>query len=235
MDWIPTIADRGGPLYLRIVSALSDDIGAGRLHHGQQLPTHRTLAAALGVDLTTVTRAYTEARRQGLTEARVGRGTFVKAGTSQQARQAIPPGIDLSMNLPPQPAEADLAGRLAKAFGELRADAGLETYLNYQQPGGTRSERNTAAEWLQFLVPGVTADRLVIAPGTQSALFCLLLNLVRAGRQHFHRGVDLPGTESRRRGTGHKPHRRRDGCGRHRAGGAGARLPPDTARLRSSI
>ena len=80
MDWIPTIADRGGPLYLRIVSALSDDIAAGRLHHGQPLPTHRALAAALGVDLTTVTRAYTEARRQGLTEARVGRGTFVKAG-----------------------------------------------------------------------------------------------------------------------------------------------------------
>ena len=119
---MPTIADRGGPLYLRIVSALSDDIAAGRLHQGQLLPTHRTLAAALGVDLTTVTRAYTEARRLGLTEAQVGRGTFVKAGPSQQARQAMSPGIDLSMNLPPQPAEADLTGRLAKAFGELRAD-----------------------------------------------------------------------------------------------------------------
>ena len=160
MDWIPTISDRGGPLYLRIVSALSDDIAAGRLHQGQLLPTHRTLAAALGVDLTTVTRAYTEARRQGLTDARVGRGTFVKAGAAQQGRQAVSPGIDLSMNLPPQPPEADLTGRLAKTFGEVRADPGLESYLNYQQPGGTRGERNTAAEWLQFLVPGVTGDRL---------------------------------------------------------------------------
>ena len=100
---------------------------------GSMLPTHRALAAALGIDLTTVTRAYTEARRQGLTEARVGRGTFVKAGLSQPGRQAVPPGIDLSMNLPPQPPEADLARRLAKAFGELRADASLESYLNYQQ------------------------------------------------------------------------------------------------------
>src|SRR3972149_1571277 len=106
MDWMPTIADRGGPLYLRIVSALSDDIAAGRLHQGQLLPTHRTLAAALGGDLRTVPRAYAEARRLGLTEARVGPGTFVKAGPSQPARQAMSPGIDLSMNLPPQPAEA---------------------------------------------------------------------------------------------------------------------------------
>ena len=196
MDWIPTITDRGGPLYLRIVSALSDDISAGRLHHGQQLPTHRALAAALGVDLTTVTRAYTEARRQGLTEARVGRGTFVKAGPSQPGRQAIPPGIDLSMNLPPQPPEADLAGRLAKAFGELRADASLESYLNYQQAGGTRSERNTAAEWLQFLVPGVTGDRLVIVPGTQSALFCLLLSLVAPGDSIFTEALTYPGLKA---------------------------------------
>src|SRR6185436_5570908 len=103
MDWVPTISDRGGPLYLRIVNALSDDIAAGRLHQGQTLPTHRTLAALLRVDLTTVTRAYTQARRLGLTEALVGRGTFVKAGLSPQNRQAIAPGIDLSMNIPPQP------------------------------------------------------------------------------------------------------------------------------------
>jgi DNA-binding transcriptional MocR family regulator len=196
MDWIPTIADRGGPLYLRIVGALSDDIGAGRLHHGQLLPTHRALAAALGVDLTTVTRAYTEARRQGLTEARVGRGTFVKAGLSPPTRQAVPPGIDLSMNLPPQPVEADLAGRLARAFGALRNDASLESYLNYQQPGGTQSERNTAAEWLQFLAPDVTADRLVIVPGTQSALFCLLLNLVAPGDSIFTEALTYPGLKA---------------------------------------
>ena len=91
---------------MRIVSALADDIAAGRLHQGQLLPTHRTLARALGLDLTTVTRAYTEARRQGLTEAMVGRGTFVKAAPSQQVRQALAPGIDLSMNLPPQPHDA---------------------------------------------------------------------------------------------------------------------------------
>jgi hypothetical protein len=65
----PTIADRTGPLYLRIVDALASDIGCGRLRRGQALPTHRTLAKTLGIDLTTVTRAYAEARQRGLVEA----------------------------------------------------------------------------------------------------------------------------------------------------------------------
>jgi DNA-binding transcriptional MocR family regulator len=196
MDWIPTISDRSGPLYLRIVTALADDIAAGRLHQGQALPTHRTLAASLGIDLTTVTRAYTEARRQGLTEAHVGRGTFVKAGMPAHARHAPPPGIDLSMNIPPQPAEADLSARLAKAFGELRTEGRLEAHLNYQQPGGTRSERGIAAEWLQHLLPGVTPERLILAPGTQAALFSLLLANTSPGESIFTESLTYPGLKS---------------------------------------
>ena len=41
------------------------EIASGRLVRGQRLPTHRALATALGIDLTTVTRAYGEARRRG--------------------------------------------------------------------------------------------------------------------------------------------------------------------------
>ncbi len=100
------------------------------------------------------------------------------------------------MNLPPQPQDADLTGRLAKTFGEVRADPGLESYLNYQQPGGTRAERNTAADWLQFLVPGITSDRLIIAPGTQSALFCLLLTLTSPGDSIFTEALTYPGLKA---------------------------------------
>ena len=92
MDWIPTLGDRQGPVYRRIIEALTEDIASGRLRRGQQLPTHRALAKALRVDLTTVTRAYTEARRCGLTEARVGQGTFV-AETIAHMRHANRPGM----------------------------------------------------------------------------------------------------------------------------------------------
>src|ERR1700681_4009735 len=100
MDWVPTIADRTGPLYLQIVDALASDIHRGRLSPGQVLPPHRALAKALGIDLTTVTRAYAEARRRGLTEARVGQGTFVAESLSHPRHAGAPrPEFDLSMNL----------------------------------------------------------------------------------------------------------------------------------------
>jgi DNA-binding transcriptional regulator YhcF (GntR family) len=107
MDWLPTLSERQGPVFLRIVDALAADIASGRLVRGQQIPTHRALASALDVDLTTVTRAYGEARRRGLLEAQVGRGTFVSETTARAAGN-IPfqVKIDLSMNLPPQPVEA---------------------------------------------------------------------------------------------------------------------------------
>ena len=76
-----------------------------------------------------MTRTYNEARRRGLTEARVGQGTFVAESRVACAARGRRPGMtfDLSMNLPPEPVEADLEGRLARAFDELRADDGLET------------------------------------------------------------------------------------------------------------
>jgi len=204
MDWTPTIADRQGPLYQRIVNALAEDIAAGRLHQGEALPTHRALAGRLGVDLTTVTRAYAEARRQGLTEATVGRGTFVKAQPGALARAT--PGIDLSMNLPPQPSEANLDGRLAKTLADIRADSGLAAYLTYQQPGGTASERQVAAEWLKPLVPGVTPDRIVIAPGTQAALYALLLAHAPSGATILTERLTYPGLKAAAAAAGCRLH-----------------------------
>lgn len=196
MEWKPTISDRQGPLYQRIVAALADDISSGHLRQGQGLPTHRALAKALSVDLTTVTRAYAEAHRQGLTEATVGRGTFVKARPERSLRPSTSPGIDLSMNLPPLPPEADLDGRLAQTIAEVRADTGLSPYLTYQQPGGTAAERQAAADWMQTLVPGVTPDRIVLAPGTQAALYCMLLSHVAPGETVLTERLTYPGLKA---------------------------------------
>src|SRR5436190_454695 len=82
-DWTPDLRQARGPRYLAIADALAADLAAGRLRPGQWLPTHRALADTLGVDLTTVSRAYKEAQRRGLTEAVVGRGTFVREAAAQ--------------------------------------------------------------------------------------------------------------------------------------------------------
>ncbi|SJZ75773.1 DNA-binding transcriptional regulator, MocR family, contains an aminotransferase domain [Enhydrobacter aerosaccus] len=182
MDWRPTLNDRRGPVYEGIVEALAADIASGRLHRGQRLPTHRALAQALGIDLTTVTRAYGEAHRRGLTEARVGQGTFV-AESRLHAPRAAAAGIefDLSMNLPPEPVEADLEGRIMRGLQGLQRDYGLSDFMSYQPAGGSEQDRAVAATWLKRRVATAHADTLLVLPGTQTALMCLLLTLTKPG------------------------------------------------------
>src|SRR5262245_53514094 len=160
MDWLPTLSEWHGPAFTRIVDALAADIASGRLVRGQQLPTHRALANALGLDLTTVTRAYGEARRRGLIEAQVGRGTFVSETTARAAQDnPFEVKIDLSMNVPPQPVEANLDVRIAQGLAAIQEGTGFSVYLNYQRPGGSDDERAVAATWLRTRVPHASAER----------------------------------------------------------------------------
>ncbi|WP_422010869.1 PLP-dependent aminotransferase family protein [Reyranella sp.] len=196
MDWSPTL-DTGGPVYEGIVEALERDIVSGRLHRGQRLPTHRALASFLNVDLTTVTRAYNEARRRGLTDARVGQGTFVAENRMRPAtRAAAGIDVDLSMNLPPSPIEADLEGRIMRGLAALQRDHGFSDLLSYQQAGGSAVDRGIAADWLRRRVPTIEADRLVISPGTQSALMALLLAVTRPGDVVLTDRLTYPGFRS---------------------------------------
>lgn len=202
MDWIPTLSDREGPVYQRIVEALTADIASGRLRRGQQLPTHRALAKALGIDLTTATRAYTEAQRRGLTEARVGQGTFVAESMSQGRHAAPQPEFDLSMNLPPQPLEADLEGRLTRSVAAIQRETGFSAHLNYREPGGTKAEREIAAGWLRSRIAGVHGEQLVICPGTQNALFNLLITLTSPGDVVLTEALTYPGMKAAAAYTG---------------------------------
>lgn len=197
MDWLPTIHEGSGPVYRRIVDALSADIANGRLRRGQQLPTHRALAQSLGLDLTTVTRAYGEARRRGLLDARVGRGTFVSETTTRATVDLPHPvKIDLSMNVPPQPVEANLDVRIAQGLASIQKDAGFSTFLNYQRPGGCDEDRDTAATWLRARIPKAHADRLVIFPGSQSAIFNALLSLTSPGDVVLTEALTYPGVRA---------------------------------------
>src|SRR5690242_21791496 len=150
MDWLPTISDGAGPKYRQITAAIEADIASGLLRRGQQMPTHRELAAALGIDLTTVTRAYSDARHRGLLDARVGQGTFVSETTARAAPD-MPESvsIDLSMNVPPQPLEAALDARIERVFAQIHKREGFSAHLNYQDPGGSEQDRDAAATWLR--------------------------------------------------------------------------------------
>lgn len=200
MDWLPTLSDRAGPAYQRILDALVADIAAGRLRRGQQLPTHRALAKALGIDVTTVTRAYREAQSRGLTEARVGQGTFIADAPHRTGatptRVPTHPDFDLSMNLPPHPPEADLEGRIARGIAALEREHGFSAYLNYAESGGSLRDRGVAADWLRPRIAEANADRLAICPGTQAALCATLLALTAPGDVMLTDRLTYPGIKA---------------------------------------
>src|SRR5688500_3608553 len=114
LSWMPQLEKGSGPKYRVIAEALLADVRSGRLKPGYRLPPQRQLAKELGVDLTTVTRAFNEARRMGLIEANTGSGSYVRRGNPdrEEVAPAGLPIIDLSMNMPPQPHEAKLRERI---------------------------------------------------------------------------------------------------------------------------
>lgn len=180
-SWVPHI-DRGKPVYLAIADAIADDVRSGRLSRGGRLPAQRALAAALGVDLTTVTRAYNEARRRGLLGATVGRGSFIAPNPAVRpfgAASGAP--LDLTMNLPPQFEDRGLVKRMWRGFSDLEARGGLPLLLRYQDPGGSGEDRAAGAQWLAERIAGLTAERTLVAAGAQAALLAVIGALANPG------------------------------------------------------
>jgi DNA-binding transcriptional MocR family regulator len=190
-SWMPALHRGGGPVYLAIAEAIAADIAAGRLRPGTRLPPQRSLAEALGIDFTTVTRAYAEARKRGLVEGRVGQGTYIRLRQKQTA-PASGRLVDVSMNLPPRFEDAALNARMQAGIEEV-AGEGLDLIFAYQDPGGAEWDRGAGAQWLQPRLPGVAADRIAICPGTQGALVAALALLAARGDTVCVEALAYPG------------------------------------------
>ena len=144
-SWRPRLADGGQLKSVGIVDTLEADIRAGRVAPGARLPPQRAIAEALGVDLTTVTRAFNEARRRGLIDAKAGRGTFVRrivegGGSELHAT----PAVDLSLNIPPQPAAAHLQHLIPETIADLLSSEQGMLHLRYQESAGSVPDRVAA-------------------------------------------------------------------------------------------
>jgi DNA-binding transcriptional regulator YhcF (GntR family) len=85
-DWTPNLATSGKPRYLAIADAIAEGIRSGRLTAADRLPPQRKLARRLDINFTTVARGYLEARKRGLIESHVGRGTFVRSSARRRHR-----------------------------------------------------------------------------------------------------------------------------------------------------
>lgn len=71
------VLDSGQPIYHQIRDQIRAHVLAGWLRPGEQLPTVRAMAVALGINPQTVGRAYGELEAEGLVSDEEGSGTFV--------------------------------------------------------------------------------------------------------------------------------------------------------------
>lgn len=67
----------GTPFYRQIIDQIRFGIATGQLKTGEQLPTVRSLAVDLKVNLNTVAKAYRELEIQNVLETHQGTGTFI--------------------------------------------------------------------------------------------------------------------------------------------------------------
>lgn len=192
--WVPNVASRDKPVYLAIADALAEDIRAGRLTAGQRLPPQRQLAEIMGIDFTTVSRAYVEARHRGLIDARVGQGTFVRAPERPAPPAETGPRlVDMTMNQPPLPADPALLERLREGMAAAVGGFGLRDLLHYPGAGDAREDRAAGVRWLAGRLPGLPVERILVTPGTQGALLALLTALTRPGDTVCAEALAYPG------------------------------------------
>lgn len=168
--WLRRIDALDGPAYRRIAQALENAVAEGELAPGDQIMAQREVARIVGIDFTTVTRAYALARERGLIEGTTGRGTFIRSRTIEDEAGLV----DLSMNLPPPPAGLNLAALLRETTGAILARTDPATLMAYHPGAGSLAQRTAGAAWLAPGLGEVDPARVVLASGAQTALTALL-------------------------------------------------------------
>jgi DNA-binding transcriptional MocR family regulator len=174
--WFPRLAMNGGPRFLQIADALQAAVVDGSLKPGDRLPPQRQLAAQLDVDLTTITRAYDEAKRRNLLEGRGARGTYVAA-----PKVELTSILDLSMNTPPPPDGVDFDDMLKQGLSQVLMRADNALLMTYHLGGGSDADREAGARWLEPMFGDLDPRQVVVCPGAQAAIAALILALTEPG------------------------------------------------------
>ncbi len=77
------------PIYEQIEEQIRAMIISGELKAGDALPSMRLLARELRISIITTKRAYEDLEREGYIESFTGRGSFVKAVSSERMRETL--------------------------------------------------------------------------------------------------------------------------------------------------
>ncbi|HSV21202.1 MAG TPA: PLP-dependent aminotransferase family protein [Casimicrobiaceae bacterium] len=177
--WLPRLRRTSGAKYISLFDAINEAIAHGDLKGGERLPTQRDLAAMLGVNIATVSKAIAEAGRRGLLLTRRGGGTFVAPPHHGGPRDAAPDAVvDLSINVPPM---SPVRSILEQAMAGLSRNAGTDALFGYSPVGGKHQDRDVAAQWLAARGVAASPEDLILTQGAYEGLFAALTALARPG------------------------------------------------------
>jgi DNA-binding transcriptional MocR family regulator len=179
--------------YLEVSRNLEEQVRSGQYPPGSRLPPQRDLAVELGINVSTVSRAYKELQARGLIVASKRRGSIVTGGampavkTPVQNNAASVGGdrntvIDLTVN---RPATGEFLAELARTMAVISRDPRFPETQEYQPPQGPDWARAAGAQWIA--APGFTPtpDQVVVTSGAQHGLYAVLSSLMG------HEGVIL--------------------------------------------
>jgi DNA-binding transcriptional MocR family regulator len=180
-NWLNVINRGDGAKYIAIADALAAAIESGELRPGERLPAQRALARQLGVDLTTVTKAYGLARRSGLIEGAGKLGSFVRNDIA--APRFGETASEMGMNVPPQPGFNLLPEAIRTGTAALLRAGRHSPILQYQPSLGNIADRVAAA--VAFREIGLTAapEDIAITAGAQHALHAIFAQCLVRGQR----------------------------------------------------
>lgn len=188
----------------QIVKLILQRIEDGDLAPGDRLPTHRDMAWFNECSVGTITRAYAELERRGVTYGQVGRGTYI-FGTDEDkdeiGRGAFMPTdshvlsepgitIDLSLNSFYHP---KLGKRYQAVFERMALHAPQSGYRGYFDARGRPNDQHFAAQWLEPLIGPVVEKQIVITQGAQSGLYLSMATLTSPGDSIATEAFGYPG------------------------------------------
>ena len=193
LEWLPELRDSDQPKYIELATSIGEDISSGRLQPGDRLPPQRKVAKAMGLDISLIARAYSEAIRRGYVESHVGRGTFVLEPAADQRgpdpRRTLEE--DPRMNMPPEIEDPALIKRMQSGFENVASN--IVSLLRYQSATGGSKDREISLDWMQSKGHLVSADNLTVTPGAHAAIHAALTVIANPGSVVLCEPVTYPG------------------------------------------
>lgn len=172
-SWKKQIEQKGKyPVYKLIADLIAQDIETGTLQPNDKIPPMRDMASQLGINYSTASRAYTEAKKRGLIETITGAGTFIR-GKVPAIKQSMAP-YELMMNMVIEPAIPTLIDEIKDVALSTLAMTDLYSIMRYQNYGGTEESNRALLSLIQRRLPEAPLERVITTQGVHSAIAALL-------------------------------------------------------------